>query len=220
MKISDKRVEQITESLESHFGIPKWQGKGKPLGSLVLTILSQSTNDRNRDVGYNRLKNRFADWDAVRLAPVEEIADAIRPAGLANQKSARIKDFLQWVHDKYGEMDLTCICDQDPQKVIDEFTQVKGIGIKTISVTLMFSCGVDIFPVDTHVHRICIRLGLVPPKSSAEKTYILMQPRVPVGKSYSLHINFINHGRKFCKARNPLCNECPIAKQCPSANSF
>ena len=117
-------------------------------------------------------------------------------------------------------MDLHCICDKEPEKVIEQFMQLKGIGIKTISVVLMFSCGVDIFPVDTHVQRICQRIGLVSAKTSAEKTHHLMQPKVPVGKSFSLHINMIHFGRAICKAQNPQCSNCPLTDICESAFTF
>lgn len=171
-------------------------------------------------MGYTRLKERFPTWERVRLAPVSKIADAIRPAGLANQKSERIKNILQWVYENYGTLDLDCMCDEPPDQIMEKFLQLKGIGLKTISVVLMFSCGVDIFPVDTHVFRICKRIGLVPSKASAEKTHHLMQPKVPKGKSYSLHINMIHFGRSICKAQNPKCEICPLNDLCDSAYSF
>lgn len=214
---SIKTVAIITDRLEKAFGIPRWKGRGKPLGSLVLTVLSQSTNDRNRDVAYVRLKERFPEWKSVMNAPAEEIADAIRPAGLANQKSARIKNILQWIFDTYGTFDLEFLCDMDPEQVTETFLKLKGVGIKTISVVLMFTCGVDVFPVDTHVHRICRRLGLVGEKATAEKTHYHMQTLVPDGKSYSLHNNFLRLGRTICKAQKPKCIECPLNDLCPSA---
>jgi len=112
---------------------------------------------------------------------------------------------------------LDFLCDMDIEEAVDTFLQLKGIGIKTISVVLMFTCGKDIFPVDTHVHRLCGRLGLVPQKASAEKTHHLMQPLVPKGKSYSLHINLLKLGRTICKARKPDCAVCPLREFCPSA---
>ena len=211
------KTKLVTEHLEKTFGIPKWKGTGKPLDSLILTILSQSTNDRNRDMAYTRLKECFPDWLSVMNASVENIIDAIRPAGLGNQKSARIKDVLKWVYDTYGTFDLHFLCDKNPEEVIRTFLQLKGVGIKTISVVLMFTCGVDIFPVDTHVHRLCRRLGLVPDKTNAEKTHHLMQSIVPSGKSYSLHMNFLKLGRTICQARKPKCSVCPVNDLCPSA---
>lgn len=212
-----QHVSQIADRLQRAFGEPKWRGRGKPLGSLILTILSQSTNDNNRDIAYKRLKSRFPDWRSVMNAPAAEIADAIRPAGLGNQKGQHIKDVLHWVDQTYGTFELDFLCDEHPQDVIDTFMQLKGVGIKTISVVLMFTCGVDIFPVDTHVHRICRRLGLVPEKADAVKTHHLMQPQVPEGRSYSLHMNFLHLGRTICKAQKPRCKICPLADLCPSA---
>lgn len=207
-------VIKIIDLLEKHFGEPKWKGKGNTLNSLIKTIISQNTNDRNRDMAYEALKKKFSNWEAVMEANSQQIAEVIRPAGLSNQKSERIREILQWIYKTYGSLDLNFICNKDPREVIQTFMQLKGIGIKTISVVLMFSCGVDIFPVDTHVHRICKRIGLVPQRSSAEKTHWLMQPLVPDGKSYSLHMNFLRLGRTICKARKPKCNECPILKFC------
>lgn len=204
--------------MEAAFGEPVWPGRSNPLDCLVKTILSQNTNDKNRDNAYLHLREKFPDWTSVMNASVGDIADAIRPAGLANQKSQRLKDILLWINRTYGSLNLDFLCDMEPQEVIDTFTQLKGIGIKTISVVLMFICGVDIFPVDTHVHRICRRLHLVPENASAEKTYYMMQPVVPTGKSYSLHFNFLRLGRTICIARKPHCPECPLHDLCPSAS--
>lgn len=211
------KVRLITQKLEDSFGEPRWPGRGNPLDDLILTVLSQNTNDSNRDVAYRRLRERFAEWKCVMEAPVAEIADAVRPAGLGNQKAANIKEILLWVRETYGALDLDFICDLPPDEVRQIFIQRKGIGIKTISVVLMFSCGADVFPVDTHVHRLCRRLGLAPDKATAEKTHELMQPLVPKGKAYSLHMNFLKLGRTVCKAQTPVCSICPLAELCPSA---
>ena len=207
-------VDYIIKSLETHFGIPARIDGGDPLSSLVNTILSQSTNDRNRDMAYARLRQKYGTWEEVMEANAEDIALAIKPAGLSNQKSVRIKDVLLWIKRTYGELNIDFICDEDPQKVIEQFTQLKGVGIKTITVVLMFTCGVDVFPVDTHVHRICRRIGFVPDNATAEKTYHAMQTLVPSGKSYSLHMNFLKLGRTICKAIKPRCDECPIIDWC------
>ncbi|MGQ9559400.1 MAG: endonuclease III domain-containing protein [Candidatus Oleimicrobiaceae bacterium] len=209
------RTAQVTCLLEEAFGEPRWHGPADPLDVLIRTILSQNTNDRNRDLAYDALRARYPRWELLLDAPVEEIAAAIRVAGLSNQKSARIKQILAWIAHRYGALDLRPICAQPPGEVIDTFMRLKGIGIKTISVVLMFACGHDIFPVDTHVHRICLRLGLVPPGSSAEKTHRLMQPLVPQGKAYSLHMNLLRLGRSICRARTPNCQACPLRTLCP-----
>ncbi|MBD3307806.1 endonuclease III [candidate division KSB3 bacterium] len=205
----------VAKLLEERLGIPQRDHAVPPLDTLMVTVLSQNTNDVNRDKAYQRLLERFASWEAVMQAEVAEVAEAIRPAGLANQKSERMQDILRWIHRQYGSLSLEVLCEMEPQEAIDTFCQLKGIGIKTIAVVLAFSCGADIFPVDTHVHRLCNRIGLVkPPTKSAEKTFERMQARVPEGKAFSFHINLITHGRTLCKARKPLCEACPLHQHC------
>jgi len=210
------RTAEIVGRLEAAFGEPRWLGRSDVLDSLILTILSQSTNDRNSLAAYQRLREKYPRWQQVMRATPAGIADAIRTAGLANQKSGRIRDVLRWVHKTYGTFDLRHLCDQDPETVKNALLQLKGVGIKTISVVLMFCCGNDIFPVDTHVHRICRRLALVPERVTAEKTHELMQPLVPKGKSYSLHMNLLKLGRTICLAHGQKCGLCPLRALCPS----
>ncbi len=207
-------VKAIVAALEQRFGVPQRDSELDPLSNLILTVLSQNTNDKNRDQAYQRLRAKFPSWEAVMEAPVEAIETAIRPGGLAKQKSVRIKNILQWIYQQYGALNLDALCNMDTQEAIKIFCQLKGIGVKTISVVLMFSCGVDIFPVDTHVHRICRRIGLVAANATAEKTFWEMQPLVPSGKSFSFHINLLKLGRSICLARKPRCPECPINQHC------
>jgi len=210
-----EKTARVAQVLENVMGVPQRKDPLNPLENLILTILSQNTNDGNRDIAYQRLKCRFPAWQDAMNADVKDIADAIRPAGLGNQKSRRIREILRWIYKNYGALNLDFICDMDPQDVMHTFCKLKGVGVKTISVVLMFSCGVDIFPVDTHVHRLCRRIGLVPPDTkSPEKTFHLMQAKVPQGKAFSFHINLINHGRRICKARKPLCEQCPLREVC------
>ena len=209
------KTARVAQLLEHVRGVPERKNPLRPLDNLMLTILSQNTNDRNRDIAYQRLQHVFSSWAAVMEADVEQIVEAIRPAGLANQKSRRIQGILQWIYDRYGALNLDFLCEKDPQEIMQTFCQLKGIGVKTMAVVLTFSCGADIFPVDTHVHRLCRRLGLVPPETpSAKKTFELMQSRVPPGKAFSFHINLIEHGRQVCKARKPLCEQCPLTNVC------
>jgi endonuclease-3 len=214
-----EKVKKIVIALENEYGIPKNYKKRPPLDSFIMTMLSQSTSDHNRDIAFKRLISRFTSWEDVCEAPVGAIADAIRPGGLANQKSVRIKAFLEWLKQTYGSLNLDFICQMTHQEVIDIFSKVRGIGIKTISVVLLFSCGKDIFPVDTHVHRICKRLGFVSEKATAEKTHWQMQPLIPIGKSLSLHLNFLKLGRTLCRATNPQCPKCPINIYCDYHNA-
>lgn len=209
-----EKARQITNILEQEFGTPSRDGARDPLSNLILTVLSQNTNDKNRDLAYKRLRERFPSWEKVMNGDLDEIIDAIRPGGLSAQKGERIRNILKWIYKEYGALNLDFVCNMSPDEIMEKFTGIKGIGVKTISVVMMFSCGIDIFPVDTHVHRICRRLGLVPENASAEKTFLLMRPIVPAGKSFSLHINFLKLGRTICHARKPKCNLCPLHNMC------
>ncbi|MBC8205238.1 endonuclease III [bacterium] len=201
--------------MKSEFGDPDKKPPANPLDNLILTILSQSTSDRNRDTAFTDLKERFPDWESAAEAETDEIAAAIRPGGLANQKSARIKDILRWVKQKRGDYKLDWLKDMTPDEVIAELTQLKGIGVKTAAVLLCFSFEVDIFPVDVHVHRICRRLELVLHNASAEKTHYQMQTLIPPGRSKPFHLNLLKLGRTYCRPANPKCGECPINIICP-----
>jgi endonuclease-3 len=150
----------------------------------------------------------------VLVAEPAEIVAAIRVGGLAEQKAIRIKAILAWIKENYGQLILKPIYDMETEEVISTFCRLKGVGLKTISVVLCFACGRDIFPVDTHVLRICRRLGLVPEGSSAEKTHRIMNRLMPQGKSYSFHLNLLKFGRTICRARNPDCQSCPVQQYC------
>jgi endonuclease III len=212
-----RTIAEITQLLEKHFGEPVRRQGADFLEDLIWTLLSQNTNDRNAETAYKRLRERFPDWPSIADARTSSIEAAIRPAGLGQQKATHIKSILKWVRDTFGCFDLNFLCSRPPDEVRDMFLALKGIGVKTISVTLMATCGHNVFPVDTHVHRICHRLHLVPLTASAEKTHWLMQPLIPDGKAYSLHINMLRLGRTICMARKPSCSVCPLYKRCPSA---
>lgn len=204
----------ISRALEGRFGKPAWQGPRDPLDSLIKTILSQNTNDRNRDRAYESLRERYPTWEKVLRAKTEEIAEAIKVGGLANQKSARIKAILAWLKKEYGRLALDPICSMDFDQALATYGHLKGIGVKTLAVVLMFACGQDVFPVDTHVHRICGRLGLVPAKATADKTFYMMRDQIPRGKAYFLHMNMLALGRQICHPGNPRCDACPVFKYC------
>ncbi len=213
MKLNEKVAEMVV-ALESRFGIPARDTEMDPMSNLILTVLSQSTNDKNRDTAYRRLIEKYPQWEQVMNANVKDVEDAIRPGGLAKQKSERIREILRWIYNENGGFNLDNLCEMNADDAIDKFCRLKGVGVKTITVVLMFSCGVDVFPVDTHVHRICRLAGLVPEKASAEKTFWLMRPLVPTGKSFSLHMNLLKLGRTICLARKPRCEHCPIHHVC------
>lgn len=212
-----KRVRRVVAALEKRFGVPRVRRNHDLIGSFVLTTLSQHTSDRNAERAFDVLKKKFPDWADVASATPRGIAAAIRSAGLANQKSGRIRDFVRWVKTTFGDYDLAPIRKMPTDEITRLFTSVNGIGIKTVSVVLLFSLGRDVFPVDTHVHRICRRVGFAPDKATAEQTHHRMADLVPRGKSMSLHVNMLRLGRTICLARGPKCPECPLRRLCNSA---
>ncbi len=224
MKNKRQKVQRINDRLEQFYGVPGMKAAhADPMRSLVLTILSQNTSDANSFKAFADMEREYPapeggiDWDRVANAPADQLARVIRTGGLANQKSERIQNILRWIQREYGAYRLDALADMDPDAAIALFTRHKGIGIKTIAVVLAFSSGADIFPVDTHVHRVCRRLGLVDEKSSAEKTFYAMRPLIPEGKGIPLHMNFIRLGREICRARGPACAECPLSGLCDFA---
>ena len=208
------KVRRIVAALEKRLGVPKVRRGGDLIGSFVLTMLSQHTSDVNAARAFEVLKSKFPKWEDVAGARPGAIARAIRSAGLANQKSGRIRDFVRWAKATFGGYDLSPLKKMPADEITKLLTSVNGIGIKTVSVVMLFSLGRDVFPVDTHVHRICRRLGLVPDNVTAERTHYLMAPLIAKGKSMSLHVNFLRLGRTICHAREPLCAECPLRKLC------
>lgn len=208
------KVKEINEILENVFGIPERSDDEEPLGTLIHTILSQNTNDINSERAYNNLIERYPTWDDVLSADPKEIAETIRIGGLAEQKSIRIKEFLKWLKDNYGQLNLDFICKMDTDDAIRLLISLKGIGLKTANVLLCFACGKETFPVDTHILRISKRLAIVPQNASSEKAHEIMGQIFPKGKAYSLHVNLINFGRTICLSRKPKCRICPIINYC------
>ena len=213
MELKQKAV-LISETLEDLLGVPTRDGAEDVLECLILTILSQNTTDVNRDKGYAKLIEKFPTWEDVLQADVKAIEAAIKIAGLGNQKSHTIKNFLTWLKTEHGELSLEFIHDMGTEAALELLCQHKGIGIKTASVTLSFACGREVFPVDTHILRISKRLGLIPPNCSAEKAHQELPPIIPAGKAYPFHMNLIYFGRRICDARKPLCERCPLTEQC------
>ena len=208
------KIEKIARILEEHQGVPELDDIEDPLDCLVKTILSQNTSDVNSSRAFMSLKSRFPRWEDVLEADEAEIAYAIRSGGLSKQKSRVIKDFLRWLKKEKGELNLDFLRDMDDEEVISLLTKHKGIGLKTAYIVLAFALGRDVFPVDTHVLRISKRLGLVPPKTPAEKAHRLLNPLIPKGKGFSFHVNLIRFGRTICTARNPKCHICPLTGLC------
>ncbi len=205
---------QIHQKLIEYYGEPTWRNPLPPLDELVSTILSQNTNDVNRDRAFDALRAAFPTWEAVRDAPADEVIAACRVAGLANQKGPRIQNVLRQITAERGQLDLTFLAAYPPEDAWDWLLKFKGVGPKTAAIVLQFSLGMPAFPVDTHVHRISGRLGLRPPKMNAEKAHAHLAAQFPPETYYAAHLNIIRLGREICLARKPQCENCPLTELC------
>lgn len=211
----------VADRLVEETGVPKRSEPRRDLlGQLVRTILSQNTTDVNSRRAFEALAERFSDgrdgidWTAVAGADRVVLERTIRIAGLAGQKATWIRGALAWARERHGAYTLGDICEADPDDALDRLTEIKGVGVKTAAILLCFSCGADLFAVDTHVNRVCRRLGLVDASASAEKTFREMRDRVPEGRAYELHRNMVRFGRERCRARKPRCPDCPLRSRC------
>src|SRR5262252_6930848 len=184
------------------------------LDEVVATVLSQHTSDVNSERAFARLKERFPSWEQVTDAPTGEVADAIRCGGIADQKARRIQQILAAVEEREGRLDLGRLNDLDDEQVETYLLSLPGVGPKTAACVLAFSMGRAAFPVDTHVHRVAIRLGWVPANTTADKTHQILAPRVPPGIRYDLHVALIAHGRTVCRAQRPRCEICVVRDLC------
>ena len=212
-----RRVRAILRRLERRFGPLSPPRASAPLDELILTVLSQHTSDVNADRAFTSLRTAFPTWDQVAAAPQAALADAIRSGGLADTKAPRIQTILREVSEREGGYDLSRLRDMPDAEARAYLTSLPGIGPKTAAVVLSFALGRDAIPVDTHVHRVARRLGLVPAKASAERADRLLHDLVPDGLRTSLHVGLIRLGREICKPGRPKCEECPLSDLCPTA---
>ena len=213
-RTASAKVQRIAETLKSMYG---FHGKGgrrsNPLDTLIGTLLSQNTNDRNSYRAWVNLRRKFPSWDKVAAAPLTSVSSAIKVGGLRNQKARRIKEILARVRRDWGGYHINGLHRMANDEAMNYLLSMKGIGEKTAACVLVFSLKRDVFPVDTHIHRVCNRLGLVRTKSAAE-TFKAMSPLVPEGTAYSFHVNVIRFGRELCGARRPVCVRCPLFEDC------
>ena len=227
---SRARVLRVRERLRELYGIPRMKPHRHPIAELILTVLSQSTNDRNRDVAYLRLRRRLPTWRAVLHAPVSEIEEAIRPGGISKVKSARIKAILQAVARGEGqpgrdagsrdEPSLDWLAEVPLAQARDYLVSLPGVGRKTAACVLLFAYGLPDVPVDTHVSRVGTRLALLREGAPFEELHDQMLALTPPGQELELHVNLLRHGRRTCHARKPACHECALARMCPSRGRF
>ncbi len=209
-----QRARQIHKVLFDFYGEPTWRNPLPPLDELVSTILSQNTNDGNRDRAFESLRQRFPSWEAVRDAPTEEVIAAIRSAGLAQQKAPRIQAVLRAITQERGKLELDFLREMEAPEAQSWLQQFNGIGPKTAAIVLLFSLGKPAFPVDTHIHRVTRRLGLIPAQANAEQAHQILARLFEPEVYAPVHLNIIRLGREVCQARKPKCEIGPLQKDC------
>jgi len=214
MKNLQKRALAVHQKLLEAFGEPVWRTPLPAIDELVSTILSQNTNDVNRDRGFNALRAKFPTWEFVRDAKPEEVIEAIRPAGLANQKGPRIQQVLHSITEERGLLNLDFLAGLPIEEARSWLTKFNGVGPKTAAIVLCFSLNMPAFPVDTHIYRVSGRIGLRPEKMTVEQAHPYLESIFPPETYYAAHLNLIRLGREVCGARKPNCAACPIRELC------
>ena len=215
-----RRARTVLNRLRKRYGDLAPPRRSDPLEELILTVLSQHTSDVNAERAFEALRAALPTWHAVVRAPTRSVADAIRSGGLADTKAPRIQAILREVEARRGAFDLSFLAGLSDDEARAELVSLPGVGPKTAAVVLSFSLGRDAMPVDTHVHRVTRRLGLVPPKTSAERADRLLHELVPEGLRTPLHVALIRLGREICKAPTPRCRICPLKDICPTAPRY
>jgi endonuclease-3 len=224
---SRARVVRIRDRLREIYGVPLIRPHGDGIAELILTVLSQSTNDRNRDIAYLRLRERLPSWEQVRDAPPAEVEEAIRPGGISRVKSVRIQAILRAITEDAREqgrdrepLSLGWLAQETVPDARRYLVSLPGVGRKTAACVLLFAFGMRDVPVDTHVSRVGSRLGLFRPRAGFEELHDEMLELTPRGEELELHVNLLRHGRRTCHARVPDCAGCALGRMCPSRKLF
>lgn len=215
MNIDTGRLGKIIALLEQTYQTAPQRRHQDPVDCLIRTVLSQNTNDVNRDRAFDSMIDRFKTWDGVLKADTRSIASSIKVGGLSNTKSKRIKEILKSIKAERGKIELDFLRRIDPGQAEQKLLAYPGVGLKTARCVQIFALGQAAFPVDTHIFRITKRLGLIAEKASPEQAHQQLGQAVAPDKMYTFHINLIKHGRALCRARNPLCPQCPLLSHCP-----
>lgn len=215
-----ERAGQIFNTLINAYGEPIWRNPLPAIDELVSTILSQNTNDINRDKAFNALRQKYPVWMDVISAPTQEVIELIRVAGLANQKAPRIQQVLSQIFEERGNLDLNFLADMKPSDAKAWLTRFHGIGPKTAAIVLCFALGLPAFPVDTHIYRVSGRLGLRPANMSVEDAHDHLEAIFEPEMYYAGHLNIIRLGREICQARKPLCQKCPLIDLCDMGKQY
>jgi endonuclease-3 len=209
-----KKALKVHKKLIEAFGEPTWRNPLPPVDELVSTILSQNTNDVNRDRAFDSLRAKFPTWEQVRDADTDEVIEAVRVAGLANQKGPRLQQVLRDITEERGSLDLSFLKEIPLEEARNWLTKFKGVGPKTAAIVLCFSLNRPAFPVDTHVYRVTGRIGLRPEKLTVEQAHPFLESVFPPETYYAAHLNIIRLGREVCAARKPNCPVCPVRELC------
>lgn len=210
---------RVHHCLLDYYGQPTWRNPLPPLDELVSTILSQNTNDTNRDRAYQSLRRKFPSWESVRDAKLESVIKAIYSAGLANQKGQRIQQILHEITEDRGSLELNFLAEMPIEDARQWLLKFKGVGPKTAAIVLCFALGRPAFPVDTHIFRVTRRIGLTPGNLTVEKAHSHLESLFPPETYYAVHLNLIRLGREICSPRKPACPRCPLRMLCMYARS-
>ena len=210
---------EIISRLAERYGLFEQVPRYDALDELIFTVLTQHTSDLNAGRAFDRLRELIPSWRAVMAAPDAEIAAAIHHGGMANQKSVRIKAILCAIDADRGELSIDFLREWELEDARRWLMALPGVGPKTAAVVMSFALGMPAFPVDTHIHRVSLRLGLIPPRTTADAAHALMESATPEGDRFQLHMQLITHGRQVCKARRPLCDVCVLNAECPSSTA-
>jgi endonuclease-3 len=208
-------MKRILSLLRRSYGGRPWRQWGRGVDLLVETILSQNTSDANSAAGYRRLRRRFRSWNQVADAPAEEVEKCIRISGLSRIKAPRIGRVLRRVREDRGRIELEFLKEYGPAAAYEYLMRFDGVGPKTANCVLLFAFGMPVFPVDRHIHRIALRMELVPAGTSVEEAHDLLGPLIAPRERYEMHVLMIKHGRERCRARNPQCGRCALLELCP-----
>jgi endonuclease-3 len=220
VSILAQRAVKVHEKLLAYYGDPVWRNPLPAIGELVSTILSQNTNDVNRDRAFDALRAKFPTWEEVRDAKTDQVIEAIRVSGLANQKGPRIQQVLKAITEERGSLDLSFLKERSVNEARNWLTKFNGVGPKTAAIVLCFSLDMPAFPVDTHVYRVTGRIGLRPERMTVEQAHAHLESIFPPETYYAAHLNIIRLGREICTARKAMCEKCPLVKLCDYGKSY
>ncbi|MGM0556191.1 MAG: endonuclease III domain-containing protein [Myxococcota bacterium] len=216
----DPPIREVLDRLYAAYDRPSYDGPDDLLGTLVRTIISQQTTSSNASRAFGELVDRYAgDWARIHAAPRDEIEDAISVAGLSGQKAQRIQTLLERLDDERGEYSLAFLRDCRVDEARSYLTDFKGVGPKTAAFTLMYAADMPVFPMDTHIIRICQRLEWLPESTSNQRAHDIIEPNIPAGEHFAAHMVLVRHGRRTCHARSPKCSTCALLDLCPTGQA-